>query len=78
MFIKSTVHNRQISIENAAFPEVMQVQTTPIQALNTDEVMKRDLMFLTDEIHRIACIPCENDSDDDFSGVHHDKVLHEN
>jgi hypothetical protein len=78
MVIKGTVHNGQIRFEGSALPEGMQVLITPIQSPNTEGLPERDLNGLKAEIHRIASLACENDSNDGFSGKDHDKVLYGN
>jgi hypothetical protein len=78
MVIKGTVHNGQITFESSTLPEGTQVLITPIQSLNTEVLTNPDLIGLKNEIHRIASLACENDSNDGFSGVDHDKVLYGN
>ncbi len=78
MVIKGTVHNGQIRIEGSALPEGTQVLITPIKSPDSDALPKRDLTGLKTEIHRIASLACENDSNDGFSGADHDKVLYGN
>ena len=78
MVIKGTVHNGQIRFESSALPEGTQVLITPIQSPNTEVLQERDLNGLKTEIHRIASLACESDSNDGFSGADHDKVLYGN
>lgn len=78
MVIKGTVHNGQIKFEGSTLPEGTQVLITPIQSHHSETSTKPDLNGLKNEIHRIASLTCENDSNDGFSGVDHDKVLYGN
>jgi hypothetical protein len=78
MVIKGTVHNGHIRIEGSALPEGTQVIITPIKSPDSDALLERDLAGLKMEIHRIASLACENESNDRFSGADHDKVLYRN
>jgi hypothetical protein len=76
MVIKGTVHNGQIKFEGCALPEGTQVLITPTKSPNSEVLPEYDSTRLKTEIHRIASLPCENDSNDGFSGADHDKVLY--
>ena len=78
MVIKGTVHNGQIRFEGSALPEGTQVLITPMKSPNAELLPEHDLTGLKTEIHRIASLACENDSNDGFSGTNHDKVLYGN
>lgn len=78
MVIKGTVHNGHIRIEDSALPEGTQVLITPIKSPDSDALTERDLSGLKMEIHRIASLACENESNNGFSGADHDNVLYGN
>ena len=78
MVIKGTVHNGQIRFEGSSLPEGTQVLITPMKSPNSELLPEHDLTGLKTEIHRIASLACENDSNDVFSGADHDKVLYGN
>ena len=77
MVIKGTVHNGHIKLEGSVLPEGTQVLITPVKSPDSQVVPEGDLAALKAEIHRIAMLACENQSNDGFSGVDHDKVLYE-
>ncbi len=78
MVIRGTAHNGQIKLESSLLPEGTQVLITPIHSGSSEDLQKQDLNGLKAAIHRIASLTCENDSNDDFSGADHDKVLYGN
>ncbi|XZE36623.1 hypothetical protein SH501x_002205 [Pirellulaceae bacterium SH501] len=78
MVIKGTVHNGQIRFESSALPEGTQVLITPIHLATAKVAKEDDMQRLKEEVHRIASLACENDSDDGFSGADHDKLLYGN
>jgi len=78
MVIKGTVHNGQIRFESSILPEGTQVLITSIQSPTVEVPPDYDVKGLRAEIHRIASLPCENDSNESFSGADHDKVLYGN
>lgn len=76
MVIKGTVHNGLIEIENTVLPDGTQVLITPVQRTASGGKNGQDLISLKTAIRRIAALPCENASDDGFSGADHDQVLY--
>ncbi|MEI8212565.1 MAG: hypothetical protein WCI02_10480 [Planctomycetota bacterium] len=78
MVIRGTVHNGQIKLEGSSLPEGTQVLISPIESTDVEILPIGDLKVLKAEIHRIAGLPCENDSNDAFSGANHDKILYGN
>ncbi len=78
MVIKGTVYNGQIRLESSVLPLGTQVLITPIQSPVTELLPEYDVKGLRAEIHRIASLPCENDSNESFSGADHDEILYGN
>ena len=62
--------------ENSELPEGTQVLITPVQSLIAKAVKEDSLEQFKQEVHRIASLACESDTDDSFSGADHDKLLY--
>ena len=76
MVIKGTVHNGMIRFENSELPEGTQVLITPVQSLIAKALKEDSLERFKQEVHRIASLASESDTDDRFSGADHDNLLY--
>ena len=76
MVIKGTVHNGMIRFENSELPEGTQVLITPVQIPIAKAVKEDSLEQLKREVHRIASLASESDTNDIFTGADHDKLLY--
>jgi hypothetical protein len=47
-----------------------------VQSLIAKAVKEDSLEQFKQEVHRIASLACESDTDDSFSGADHDKLLY--
>jgi len=72
--IKGTVHNGMIRFENSELPEGTQVLITPVQIPIAKAVKEDSLEQLKREVHRIASLASESDTNDSFTGADHDKL----
>lgn len=76
MVIKGTVHNGMIRFENSGLPEGTQVLITPVESPFGKTMKEDSLEQFKQEVHRIASLASESDTNDAFSGADHDKLLY--